>query len=289
MPLSDWLSSRQQRRYTQVTPAQTDVPDGSWTKCAGCGALLHVAQMDRADHVCTQCGRHEPMTPVERIEHLTDAGSFVEWDKDLAATDPLGFVAAKTYRESLAAARDTTCGEDAVVCGRASVGSIPLAIGVMDFRFIGGSMGSVVGEKVARAIDRAAAERVPVLMVCASGGARMHEGMLSLMQMAKTAAALARFREVRRPYLSLLTDPTTGGVTASFATLADVILAEPGARIGFTGARVIEQTIREKLPKGFQTAEFMLEHGLIDMIVARDEQRQVICKLMELFGAGECA
>jgi len=238
--------------------------------------------MERSVNVCPTCSHHYPLTPAERLGYLTDPDSFVEFDRDLSPNDPLGFVAAKSYRQSIDAAREKTAAEEAAVCGRASIDGIPVAIGIMDFRFIGGSMGSVVGEKVARLFERALADRLAVLMVCASGGARMHEGMLSLMQMAKTSAAVGRFRDSGKPYIALLTDPTTGGVTASFATLADVIIGEPGALIGFTGQRVIEQTIRQKLPKGFQSAEFMLEHGLIDMVVPRLDQPKVLTDLLDM-------
>jgi acetyl-CoA carboxylase carboxyl transferase subunit beta len=288
MPLSDWLHSRQERRYTRLPPPQPDLPDGAWTKCEACGQLVHAAQFLRSDNVCPRCGHHFPMTPADRIEFLTDPDSFVEWDSELAAADPLEFVGGeKAYPDQLDAARAKTAGQDAVVTGKARIDGRPLALGVMDFRFIGGSMGSVVGEKVSRVYERAADESLPVLMVCSSGGARMQEGMLSLFQMAKTSAALHRFRESGRPYLALLCDPTTGGVSASFATLADVILAEPGALIGFTGPRVIEQTIRQKLPKDFQSAEFMLAHGLVDAVVPRDTQRETISLLLDLLGGAD--
>jgi acetyl-CoA carboxylase carboxyl transferase subunit beta len=284
VPLSDWLKSRQQQEYTQVPPQGVDVPEGAWGKCEDCGTLIHVAQMEHSLNTCPDCGRHYPLTPAERIGQMTDPDSFVEWFRGLEPTDPLGFCAAKTYIESLDAAREKTLAEEAVVCGGAAIEGDPIALGVMDFRFIGGSMGSVVGEKVARLFERATGERLPVLMIIASGGARMQEGMLSLMQMAKTSAAIGRYRESGKPYIAVLTDPTSGGVTASFATLADVILAEPRAFVGFTGPRIIEQTMRQKLPKGFQTSESMLEHGLIDMIVPRLEQKKVIIDLLDMLG-----
>ena len=284
MPLSDWLRGRQQPEYARVPPAQTDVPDGQWTKCESCGELVHQAQVVRSGRVCPRCAHHFPMTPQERIALIADPDSFVEWDTGLVPSDPLAFVAAKSYAQSIEGAWEKTAGEEAMVTGRAALDGIALVLGVMDFRFIGGSMGSVVGEKVARAFERARDDRLPVLMVCASGGARMQEGMLSLLQMAKTAAAVDRYRDARRPYIALLTNPTSGGVTASFATLADVIIGEPGAFIGFAGPRVIEQTIHQKVPKGFQSAEFALEHGLIDMVVARDRQREVLTGLFDLLG-----
>lgn len=287
MPLSDWLRNRQEQKYTRVPPPQTDVPGGQWTKCRACGELVHVAQFARSGNVCPSCSHHFPMTPQERIAYLTDADSFIEWDSGLTPSDPLGFVAAKTYQESIEAAREKTCHEEAVVCGRATLAGMPFALGVMDFLFIGGSMGSVVGEKVTRLFERAADEGLPVVLVCASGGARMQEGVLSLFQMAKTSAAVGRHRRCRKPYIALLTDPTTGGVAASFATLADVILAEPGALIGFTGPRVIEQTIRQKLPKDFQSSEFMLAHGLVDLVVPRESQPETIAMLMDLAGGAD--
>lgn len=288
--LTDWLRERQQSRrearYTQVSRPAPDVPEGVWGKCEGCGGLIAQAQMERNGKVCPSCGHYYPLAPVERLDLLIDDGTYEEWDAHLVPADPLGFAAAKTYRESVAKARERSGAEEAVVCGAARLAGIPLAIGVMDFRFIGGSMGSVVGEKVARTFERAAEQRLPVLMVCASGGARMQEGMLSLFQMAKTSAAVARYREIGQPYVALLTNPTSGGVTASFATLADIIIAEPKAFIGFAGPRVIEQTIRQKLPKGFQSAEFMLQHGLVDMIVPRDQQRDTLAALLGLLGGG---
>jgi acetyl-CoA carboxylase carboxyl transferase subunit beta len=285
LALSDWLHNRQERRYTRLPPPQPDLPDGAWSKCEACGKLVHATEFVRSSNVCPGCSHHFAMSPAERIGHLTDPDSLEEWDAALTAVDPLSFVGGeKSYQDSIGRAKEKTCGEEAVVTGRATLDGRPLAVGVMDFSFIGGSMGSVVGEKVARMFERAGDEKVPALMVCTSGGARMQEGSLSLFQMAKTSAAVHRFREAGRPYLSLLADPTTGGVSASFATLADVILAEPGALIGFTGPRVIEQTIRQKLPKDFQSAEFMLAHGLVDMVVPRETQRETISTLLDLLG-----
>jgi acetyl-CoA carboxylase carboxyl transferase subunit beta len=280
MPLSDWFTARENRRYTRmseepVTPA-SDVADGVWVKCDGCSRALYEGEIDQELRLCKYCGHHFPLTAPERIALLTDEGSFAEIDADLGPCDPLGFMGAKSYEESLEGARAKSDLPEAVVTGRASIAGRPVVIGAMDFRFIGASMGSVVGEKVARAFELATADKLPILLVIASGGARMQEGMLSLMQMAKTSAAARRHLDAGLPYISVLTNPTYGGVTASFPVLADVILAEPGAAVGFTGPRVIEQTIRQKLPKGFQTSEFLLEHGMVDEVVPRAELRDRI-------------
>jgi acetyl-CoA carboxylase carboxyl transferase subunit beta len=274
MPLADWFSARENRRYTQIDDTPTasssaDVPDGVWVKCESCKHTLYEGELSDELWVCSHCGRHFDLTAPQRIEMLTDEGSFVEIDADLESCDPLGFVAAKSYEVSLESAREKSGLPEAVITGRATIGGVPVVFGAMDFRFIGASMGSVVGEKITRAFEFATAERLPIVLVTASGGARMQEGMLSLMQMAKTSAAARRHADAGLPYIAVLTNPTYGGVTASFATLADVLLAEPGARIGFAGPLLVEQTIRQKLPKGFQTAESMLEHGMIDEVVAR--------------------
>lgn len=287
MSITDWFSARENRRYTKtaqdaaVPPvASGDVPEGVWTKCPSCRRTLLERELIEAQRVCTHCGHHFDLAAHERIEALADPGSFSEIDADLIPCDPLSFVAAKTYAESLAGARAKSGLNEAIVTGRASIGGTPVLLGVMDFRFVGASMGSVVGEKVTRAFEAATVGQLPIVLVVASGGARMQEGMLSLMQMAKTSAAARRHLDAGLPYLSVLAHPTYGGVTASFPVLADVILAEPGASIGFTGPRIIEQTIRQKLPKGFQTAEFMLEHGLIDDVVPRADLRDRIALLL---------
>jgi acetyl-CoA carboxylase carboxyl transferase subunit beta len=217
----------------------------------------------------------------ERIEMLADEGSFVEIDGDLRPADPLGFTAVKSYADSLAAGREKSGLEDAVLTGTAVLGGHTIVLGVMDFRFIGASMGSVVGERITRAFELATTRRLPIVFIVASGGARMQEGMFSLMQMAKTSAAAKRHSEAGLPYLSVLTNPTYGGVTASFAVLADVIFAEPGALVGFAGQRVIEQTIKQKPPKGFQTSEFMMKHGMIDEVVRRSDLREHLTLLLQ--------
>jgi acetyl-CoA carboxylase carboxyl transferase subunit beta len=240
--------------------------DAGFTKCEKCGQPIYERDLIARFNVCPHCEFHYPLPAPERVRLLADAGSFEERDRGLAARDPLGF---DGYGERLARARKNTGLSDAVVSGVGRIGGKPVALAVMDFRFIGGSMGSVVGERVARTIEHAYAEGLPLVVVSASGGARMFEGVYSLMQMAKTSVALSRYVEGSWPYVSVLTDPTFGGVTASFATAADVVIAEPGARIGFAGARVIEQTTRERLPEGFQTAEFQRDHGMVDRIVHR--------------------
>ena len=240
--------------------------DAVFTKCERCGQPIYEKDLGARFNVCPHCEFHYPLSAPARLRLLLDRGSFEERDNGLLADDPLGF---EGYDERLAKARRRTGLDDAVVSGVGNLGGRRVALAVMDFRFIGGSMGSVVGEKVARTVEHAYAEGLPLVTVSASGGARMFEGVYSLMQMAKTSVALSRYVEGSWPYISVLTDPTFGGVTASFATAADVVIAEPGARIGFAGARVIEQTTRERLPEGFQTAEFQRDHGMVDRIVHR--------------------
>ncbi|MEJ2677665.1 MAG: acetyl-CoA carboxylase, carboxyltransferase subunit beta, partial [Gemmatimonadota bacterium] len=231
-------------------------------------------------NVCPACGHHLPLTSEEYVELLLDEGRFEEMDTELRSTDPLEFRDLKPYKQRLEAAERKSGRGEAVITGVGLLDEIPVAVGVMDFSFIGGSMGSVVGEKVARMVRRAAEEERALVIASASGGARMQEGILSLMQMAKTSAALARLHEADLPYVSILTNPTTGGVTASFAMLGDVNLAEPGALIGFAGPRVIEQTIKQELPEGFQRSEFLLDHGMIDMIVDRREMKATVARLL---------
>jgi acetyl-CoA carboxylase carboxyl transferase subunit beta len=251
--------------------------DAVFTKCERCGQPIYEKDLAARFNVCPHCEFHYPLAAPQRVRLLTDRGSFEEHDKGLIGGDPLGF---EGYEERLQKARLKTGLDDAVLSGVGTVGGRRVALAVMDFRFIGGSMGSVVGEKVARTVERAYAEELPLVVVSASGGARMFEGVYSLMQLAKTSVALSRYVEGSWPYISVLTDPTFGGVTASFATAADVVLAEPGARIGFAGARVIEQTTKERLPEGFQTAEFQREHGMVDRIVHRLALRDDLERLL---------
>ena len=266
--------------------ARVHIAEGLWIKCDSCKEIIYRAEVERAGRVCPKCHYPFRISARERIALLADAGSFEERDTTLESTDPLGFKDTKKYRDRVRAAVQKTKTDEAVVCGIAKIGGLPAVLCAFEFGFLGGSMGSVVGEKLARAIELAIDKHVPVVIVSASGGARMQEGILSLMQMAKTSAALARLAARRLPYLSVLTDPTTGGVTASFAMLGDVILAEPRALIGFAGPRVIAETIRQPLPEGFQRSEFLLEHGQIDLIVDRRELKDTLCRILAFF-AGE--
>ena len=262
---------------------RTDSGPNLWHRCEGCGETLFKATLAENYEVCPHCGRHFLLGALQRLEMLLDTDSFEPVDEDLVPCDPLNFVDRKPYHQRLEQAQAKLRRNDAFIAGAASIDGIPLEVGSFDFRFMAGSMGSVVGECVTRLFERAAARKVPALVISASGGARMQEGVLSLMQMARTSAALGRLRdEAGMPYVSLLTHPTTGGVAASFAMLGDVNLAEPDALIGFAGPRVIEQTIGEELPEGFQTSEYLLEHGLVDRIVPRSELRETIARVLRL-------
>lgn len=254
-----------------------DMPEGLWAKCPECGAMLHTLELKQHLQTCHHCGNHFLMDSAERIALLADAGSFQETNAELVSANPLGFAG---YEAKTAALREKTGLNDAVVTGRITIGGKPAMIAVMDFKYFAGSMGSVVGEKITRAVETATAEKRGMIIVSASSGARMQEGMLSLMQMAKTCGALARLSEAKLPYISVLTHPTTGGVTASFATIGDINLAEPKCMIGFAGPRVVKETTHQNLPPGFQTAEFMLDHGLIDAIVPRHKLRERLVALL---------
>ncbi|MEJ2216336.1 MAG: acetyl-CoA carboxylase, carboxyltransferase subunit beta [Gemmatimonadota bacterium] len=257
-----------------------ELPADVFDKCPNCGEILYRARLAQNLNVCPSCGHHLPLSSEEYVELLLDEGCFEETDAELRSADPLEFQDLKPYKQRLEAAERKTGRGEAVITGLGLLDEIPVGVGVMDFSFIGGSMGSVVGEKVARLARRTTEEKRALVMACASGGARMQEGILSLMQMAKTSTALARLHEAGLPYVSILTHPTTGGVTASFAMLGDVNLAEPGALIGFAGPRVIEQTIKQELPEGFQRSEFLLDHGMIDMIVDRREMKATVARLL---------
>ena len=290
MPISDWLSARENRRYTKVNETEkpvagADVPDGVWVKCDGCKKIVYEGELAENLRVCPACGFHFDLTAPQRIDALADEGTFEEIDADLEPCDPLDFVALKAYETQLETATTKSGLPEAVVTGRAILGGHPVVLGAMDFRFIGASMGSVVGEKVTRAFELAIAERRAVVFATASGGARMQEGMLSLMQMAKTSAAVKRHSDAGLPYIAILANPTYGGVTASFAVLGDVVIAEPGAMIGFAGPKLVEQTTRQKLPKTFQTAESLLEHGMVDDIVPRDELQAYIARVLGYLSA----
>ena len=261
-------------------PRRDDYPADLWTKCPTCAQMLFNKQLDKAGRVCPNCGHHFRLSAGARIELLLDHGSFVERDGGLQSVDPLGFVDQKPYPERVAAAQAATGLRDAAVRGTGTIGGQRVSICVMDFGFMGGSMGAVVGEKVTRAAEDARAERIPLVVVSASGGARMQEGTLALMQLVKTCAALERLKAAGIPYVSVMTDPTTGGVFASFAVLGDVNLAEPDALIGFAGARVSAGTIAQELPPGFQRAEFLFDHGFVDRVVPRARLRDELVALL---------
>ena len=266
--------------------SSANIMEGMWIKCTVCRATIFKREVDRNLKVCPKCAYHFPMSIEERLELLVDAGTFQEWDVDLVPNDPLQFEDTLPYHTRVSNAQRKTGKQEAILTGRCEIRGISVSTGIFDFSFMGGSMGSVVGEKICRAIDRAVADRLPFLLVTTSGGARMQEGTLSLMQMAKTASAIGNLQEARLPYVVLLTDPTFGGVTASVAMLGDVILAEPKALIGFAGPRVIEQTIKERLPDGFQRAEFLLDHGMIDQIVNRKVLKDTLATLLMHCGTG---
>ncbi len=272
-------------RIPQGTSAERKmvIPDGSWVKCKFCGQTLYTDRLADNLLVCWYCNCHLPMTAAARIASLTDEKSFVELDASLRSVDSLNFTDSKPYQSRLDDSVKKTGLNDAIVCGEATLEGRKYMLGVMDFRFMGASMGSVVGEKIVRLVEAATAAKVPVVLVTASGGARMQEGILSLMQMPKTCAALERHAEAGLPYFAILTNPTYGGVTASFAAIGDVILAEPGAMIGFAGPRVIQETTNSKLPEGFQTAEFLLDKGLVDRVVDRKNLRRELSLLLEFF------
>lgn len=259
-----------------------DIPGGLWRKCEGCGEIIHQTQLEGSFYTCTKCNYHFRIGSKEYFALLLDDGSFQEMDRKMRSVDPLNFVDTKSYKDRLNETVKKSSLMEAVRTGRGKIEGISVVIGCMDFSFIGGSMGSVVGEKVARAIDWSRKTRNPLVIISSTGGARMMEGALSLMQMAKTTSKLARLAERGVLFISILTDPTTGGVTASWAMLGDIIIAEPGALIGFAGPRVIRQTIGKDLPKGFQRAEFLLEHGFIDLVVHRKELKQTIVRLLRL-------
>jgi acetyl-CoA carboxylase carboxyl transferase subunit beta len=282
-----WFSKQKKVKTKESTPASPTPAkkgEGIWYQCDACGEVVARAAWEKNWNVCPTCGQHDALPLRRRFELVLDKGSFQELDGELTPQDPLGFSDAKKYRDRLRATYKTTGLRDAFVSGVGTIEGRPVSIGCFAFEFMGGSMGSVVGEKVARVIDRAYERRIPCIVFSSTGGARMQEGIFSLMQMAKTSAALNRFRAVKKPYVSVMLHPTTGGVAASFAWLGDVVIAEPKALIGFAGPRVIEQTIREKLPPGFQRSEFLLEHGMIDAIVHRHEMRAKLGQLLALLG-----
>ncbi|MBR8829106.1 MAG: acetyl-CoA carboxylase, carboxyltransferase subunit beta [Gomphosphaeria aponina SAG 52.96 = DSM 107014] len=280
MSIVDWFANRRKSHIQIEQRQEREIADGLWTKCPKCGVLSYTKDLQVNQMVCAECDHHLMVPSDERIRQLIDGKSWKPLNEHLYPTDPLGFRDRKTYSDRLRDAQDTTGLTDAVQTGTGQLDGLPVALGVMDFRFMGGSMGSVVGEKLCRLTEYATAERLPLIIVCASGGARMQEGMLSLMQMAKISGALSLHQQAKLLYIAVLTHPTTGGVTASFAMLGDIIIAEPGATIGFAGRRVIEQTLREKLPEGFQTSEYLLEHGFVDVIVNRTQLKKTLAMLI---------
>jgi acetyl-CoA carboxylase carboxyl transferase subunit beta len=273
------------RKPIEASPDKSRVPEGLWVKCPSCAQVIYNKDLAASLSVCTKCGHHFRLTAVERLRTLFD-GEWVDNDAGLTSTDPLQFTDTKPYQQRLSSSIENTGLNDAVITASGRVGGVECVVAAMEYGFIGGSMGVVVGEKITRAIERALGARQPVIIVSCSGGARMMEGALSLMQMAKISAALARLDRARLPYISILTDPTTGGVTASFAMLGDVNIAEPKALIGFAGPRVIEQTIRQKLPEGFQRSEFLIDHGMLDVVVDRRELKDVVVRMLKFAGAG---
>lgn len=264
-------------QLSSVLQRRPDIPEGLWHKCPSCGEVIHEIELRQELRVCRHCDHHFVLPSEERAAALADPGTWQELDQSLVSANPLGF---HLYEEKITRARQASGMNDAVRTGTCQIEGRPAVVCIMDFRFFAGSMGSVVGEKITRAVELATREGVPVIIFSASGGARMQEGMFSLMQMAKTSGALARHHAAGHAYLSVLTHPTTGGVTASFATLGDVILAEPRCMIGFAGPRVVKETTHQNLPEGFQTAEFMLKHGLVDRIVARRDMRGELARLV---------
>lgn len=280
--LLDWFANRRKSGSTNLEPQEREIADGLWHKCPKCGVLTYTKDLKANQMVCVECGHHNRVDSDERIRQLIDINTWQPIDEHLRPTDPLQFRDRKLYSDRLREMEDKLGLVDAVKTGLGQINGLPIALGVMDFRFMGGSMGSVVGEKLTRLIEQATQRRYPVVIICTSGGARMQEGMLSLMQMAKISAALERHRQAKLLYIPILTNPTTGGVTASFAMLGDIIIAEPKATIGFAGRRVIEQTLREKLPEDFQTAEDLLKHGFVDDIVSRTQLKNTLAQLIAL-------
>lgn len=268
--------------FDKLTRPKKDIPSDLWKKCPGCGEILLIKDLAKNLYLCSKCDYHLRMPLWDRVALFTDDNSFVEMDSDIRSIDILNFVDSKSYVDRLKAAVEKTDSFEAVTIGRGKMDGVSVLLGVMNFEFMGGSMGSVVGEKVSKLMELGVKERTPVVVVSASGGARMQEGIFSLMQMAKTSAAIKRLSDANVPYISVLTDPTTGGVSASFASLGDVNIAEPGALICFAGPRVIKQTIGQKLPDGFQRAEFLLDHGMVDAVIHRRVLKHHIAKLLEL-------
>ncbi len=275
-----WFKKEKTPKQAPPEERRLQMPEGLWVKCENCKEIIYKKEVARNANVCPKCNYHFRISARERLDQLFDEGIYEEFDTGIAPVDALEFKDSKPYRDRLADYQSRTGLKDAFISCAGRIGGCPVVIGVMEYGFMGGSMGSVVGEKVTRCVERCIAERIPLMVISCSGGARMQEGALSLMQMAKISAALARMDAAGLPFISILTDPTTGGVTASYAMLGDLNIAEPKALIGFAGPRVIEQTIRQKLPVGFQRSEFLVEHGMIDLIVERSQMREVLASCL---------
>ncbi len=284
MPLSEWFAKKKQEKKLEYKSEKLDVPGNLWVKCYKCKETLYNKDLEENVKVCPKCLYHFKLTSKERLSLLLDEASFSPYDISMHSIDFLKFVDTLPYEKRIKEYEKKTSLFDAVITGEGTINGSHVVIAVMDFSFMGGSMGSVVGEKITRAIEKAVGLKLPVIIVSTSGGARMQEGIMSLMQMAKTSAALSKLSQANLPYISIPTDPTTGGVSASFAMLGDIIITEPGALIGFAGPRVIEQTIRQKLPAGFQRAEYLVEHGMVDFVVNRKELKEIISKCLKWFG-----
>jgi acetyl-CoA carboxylase carboxyl transferase subunit beta len=275
-----WFKKGEDEKEEKEKREELKPSDHLWVKCNSCNEIIYRKVIERNLQVCPKCNYHFQIPARRRIDCVADPGTFTEYDADLISTDPLEFRDSKRYPSRVKESQEKTGHKDAVICGEARIEGQPAMLGIFEFNFMGGSLGSVVGEKITRLIERAIEKKSSVIIFCASGGARMQEGILSLMQMAKTSAALAKLHEARIPYISVLTDPTTGGVSASIAMLGDIIIAEPKAMIGFAGPIVIKATIREELPEGFQRAEYLLEHGMVDLIVERKDLRHMLASLL---------
>jgi acetyl-CoA carboxylase carboxyl transferase subunit beta len=280
-----WFKKGEEEKEEKEKREELKPSDQLWIKCNSCNEIIYRKVIERNFQVCPKCNYHFQIPARRRIECIADHGTFVEYDTDLVSADPLEFKDSKRYPSRVKESQEKTGQKDAIICGEVRIKGQPAMVGIFEFNFMGGSLGSVVGEKITRLIERAIERKIGVVIFCASGGARMQEGILSLMQMAKTSAALAKLHEARIPYISVLTDPTTGGVSASIGMLGDVIIAEPKAMIGFAGPRVIKDTIRAELPEGFQRAEHLLQHGMVDLIVERKDLPQTLASLLGMLKA----
>jgi acetyl-CoA carboxylase carboxyl transferase subunit beta len=281
--IHDWFKEKKEQKELETKSEKLDLPGNLWVKCFKCKATVYSKDLEANLKVCTKCGYHFKLTFSERLLITADEGSFKELDTMVFSKDFLKFTDTMPYQKRLEEAKKKTGLNEAITTGEAKIGGYPVGLGIMDFGFIGGSLGSVVGEKVTRLIERSIENKTPVVIINASGGARMQEAIMSLMQMAKTSAALGKLRKARLPFISVCTDPTMAGVSASYAMLGDIIISEPDALVGFAGPRVIEQTIKQKLPPGFQRADFVMEHGFLDMIVPRKEMKETLIKILKFF------